>query len=132
GVDVRSRMDIYRMLRASAKRGLAVTLVSSDASELAGFCDRILVVSRGKIVAELPGKTATEEGIVHAFTGAGHAAETDAVGEDRPAALPAADASGPTVGRLREFAHSHENLIRLLLLVLLLFGLGAYARSSNS
>ena len=45
GVDVRSRLDIYRFLRAIADSGSAVVVVSSDASELAGLCDRILVMS---------------------------------------------------------------------------------------
>src|SRR5260370_10314754 len=58
GVDVRSRIDIYHMLRDSAERGLAVALVSSDASELAGLCDRVIVASRGVIVAELAGGAA--------------------------------------------------------------------------
>jgi ribose transport system ATP-binding protein len=67
GVDVRSRMDIYRFLRAIAETGSAVVVVSSDASELAGLCDRILVMSRGKVTAELPGRAADEEKIVAAF-----------------------------------------------------------------
>ncbi len=37
GVDVRSRLDIYRFLRAIADSGTAVVVVSSDASELAGL-----------------------------------------------------------------------------------------------
>ena len=53
GVDVRSRLEIYRMLRDSAEAGLAVAIVSSDAAELAGLCDRVIVLSRGQMVAEL-------------------------------------------------------------------------------
>ncbi len=70
GVDVRSRMDIYRFLRAATDEGLAVILYSSDASELAGLADRIVVLSRGRLVEEFSGATATEESIVGAFVGA--------------------------------------------------------------
>ncbi len=67
GVDVRSRMEIYRMLRACADAGNAVVLVSSDASELAGVADRIIVMSRGRITADMPGAGSDEESIVGAF-----------------------------------------------------------------
>jgi ribose transport system ATP-binding protein len=67
GVDVRSRMDIYRFLRDIAESGSAAVVVSSDASELAGLCDRILVMSRGKVTQEISGIGATEEAIVAAF-----------------------------------------------------------------
>ncbi|WP_259312988.1 ATP-binding cassette domain-containing protein [Capillimicrobium parvum] len=131
GVDVRSRIDIYHMLRDSAKRGLAVVLVSSDASELAGLCDRILVASRGVIVAELPGATATEERIVEAF-----AVESDRSGEDAAAVRTAAaetvvpEAAKPP-GALRQLVRNHPEAMRLGLLVLMLVALGAYTQSRN-
>jgi ribose transport system ATP-binding protein len=40
---------------------------SSDAQELAGICDRVLVFSRGKIVRELRGAEVCEEEIVSSF-----------------------------------------------------------------
>ena len=67
GVDVRSRLDIYRMLRESANAGNSVVIVSSDASELAGIADRIIVMSRGSVIEEFDGLTANEEKIVGAF-----------------------------------------------------------------
>ena len=79
GVDVRSRMEIYRFLRAAADAGLAVVLHSSDASELAGLADRIIVLSRGRIVEEFAGTDATEESIVRAFVGATHLVEAPTV-----------------------------------------------------
>lgn len=72
GVDVRSRMDIYRMLRAAADSGSVVVFVSSDASELAGLADRVLVMSRGVITEQLDGTTSSEEQIVSAFTVESH------------------------------------------------------------
>jgi ribose transport system ATP-binding protein len=126
GVDVRSRIDIYHMLRDSARRGLAVVIVSSDASELAGLCDRIVVVSRGAVVAELDGQQATEERIVAAFAGAES-------GDGRAETATAEPAPRPQrLGGLRRLARTHENVTRLGLLVALLVLLGAYAQSKNS
>ena len=53
GVDVGARADIYELIRAAAAHGTAVVLVSVDFEEIAGLCDRALVVNTGRIVAEL-------------------------------------------------------------------------------
>ena len=135
GVDVRSRIDIYHMLRDSARRGLAVVLVSSDASELAGLCDRIVVASRGVIVAELPGETATEERIVDAFAQVPSEHDTDA-GAAPVLQTVSADEVVPEAAKppspVRRFARTHPEALRLGLLVLMLVILGAYTQSRNS
>jgi ribose transport system ATP-binding protein len=69
GVDARARMDIYRVMADAAGEGIAVLANSSDSAELAGLCDRVYVMSRGKVVQELPGPT-TEGKIVHSFVSA--------------------------------------------------------------
>ncbi|MET3934604.1 ATP-binding cassette domain-containing protein [Arthrobacter sp. OAP107] len=74
GVDARARMDIYRMLSEAAEDGTAVLVNSSDSAELAGLCDRVYVMSRGEISAELVGPT-TEAEIVRSFVSAGGIAE---------------------------------------------------------
>ena len=66
GVDVATRLEIYRMLRAAAESGAAVIVLSSDAMELEGLCDRVLVVSRGRIVHEFAGADVTEDAITKA------------------------------------------------------------------
>jgi len=68
GVDVRSRFDIYRSLVEVADRGTAVVFTSSDASELRLLADRVIVLARGRQVAEFAGDQVTEEAIVHAFS----------------------------------------------------------------
>jgi ribose transport system permease protein/ribose transport system ATP-binding protein len=60
GVAVGARMEIYRLIRAEASNGSAVMVVSSDAVELAGLCDRVLIFSRGGVVAEHAGADVTE------------------------------------------------------------------------
>jgi ribose transport system ATP-binding protein len=73
GVDVATKLEIYRRLRALAAEGAAVVLVSSDLLELIGLSDRILVFSRGRIMREIAGVDATEEAIVGSATDAGGA-----------------------------------------------------------
>ena len=72
GVDAGARIELYRILRETAERGAAVVVLSSDAVELQGLCDRVLVFSRGSIVRSLTGDEITEENI----TGAAITADT--------------------------------------------------------
>jgi ribose transport system ATP-binding protein len=65
GVDVGSRLEIYKILRDQASHG-AVIVVSSDAAELEGLCDRVLVMSRGSVVTELAGSDVTESRMTQA------------------------------------------------------------------
>jgi len=74
GVDVAARFDIYEALRAKAKEGVGIVVKSSDPLELAGLCDRVVVVSRGKIVDEIAGEELGERRIVEAIVGARAAA----------------------------------------------------------
>jgi len=67
GVDVGSRFDIYAALRARADAGSALLVKSSDPLELAGLCDRVLVMSRGQIIEEIPGDELDERRIVEAI-----------------------------------------------------------------
>jgi ribose transport system ATP-binding protein len=66
GVDVGSRFDIYKALRARTDAGAAMLVKSSDPIELAGLCDRVLVMSRGQVIEEIPGDELTELRIVEA------------------------------------------------------------------
>ena len=66
GVDVGARAEIYGILREASSRGVPVVIASSDAKELEGLCDEVLVMSRGHVVATLRGEDITEERIVHA------------------------------------------------------------------
>jgi ribose transport system ATP-binding protein len=69
GVDVGARFDIYDALRAKANDGVGLIVKSSDPLELAGLCDRVVVMSRGKIVDEIPGHELGEQRIVEAIVG---------------------------------------------------------------
>ena len=67
GVDVGSRFDIYEALRSRTDGGAAMLVKSSDPLELAGLCDRVLVMSRGQIIEEIPGDELDELRIVEAI-----------------------------------------------------------------
>jgi len=67
GVDVGSRFDIYNALRTRSDAGAAILVKSSDPIELSGLCDRVLVMSRGTIIEEIPGDELDEVRIVEAI-----------------------------------------------------------------
>jgi ribose transport system ATP-binding protein len=67
GVDVGARREIYAQLSELARNGLAVLVLSSDVEEVAGLCDRMLVLDRGAIAAEFPAGTDAAT-LLHATT----------------------------------------------------------------
>jgi ABC-type sugar transport system ATPase subunit len=70
GVDVGAKAEIYQLLFDAAESGVGVLVSSSENPELLTLCDRILVMFRGRIAAELSRDDATEARIAH-FAG-GH------------------------------------------------------------
>jgi len=64
GVDVATKLELYRTIRRLATEGAAVLFLSSDLLELIGLCDQILVVSHGRIVDRVVAAEATEERII--------------------------------------------------------------------
>lgn len=64
GVDVGTKLELYRLIRHLASEGAAVLFLSSEATELRGVCDRIMVVADGHIVSIVTGDDMVEEQIV--------------------------------------------------------------------
>jgi ribose transport system ATP-binding protein len=64
GVDVATKLELYRVVRRLADEGAAVLLLSSDLLELIGLCDRIVVFARGRVVDRVAAGEMTEERIV--------------------------------------------------------------------
>jgi ABC-type sugar transport system ATPase subunit len=77
GVDVGARLDIYDALRAKADEGATVLVKSSDPIELSGLCDRVVVMSRGRIVDEIPKADLGEHRIISAIVGQTSAHRSD-------------------------------------------------------
>jgi D-xylose transport system ATP-binding protein len=69
GIDVGAKVDLYHVLADLAASGLGVLFVSSEVEEVRGLADRVLVMYRGRIVAELPA-SASEEELLRLATGA--------------------------------------------------------------
>lgn len=70
GVDVGARSEIYRILREVSAKGIPVIVNSSDAAELEGLCDKVIVMSRGQVVETLTGHDVDEARIVAAAVSA--------------------------------------------------------------
>jgi len=71
GVDVRAKMDIFRIIDELAKQGVATIVISTEIRELIGICDRILVMNNGRLTHEYKkgAKDTTPENILYAIEG---------------------------------------------------------------
>jgi putative multiple sugar transport system ATP-binding protein len=61
GIDVGAKFEIYTIINRLASEGKGIILISSELPEILGICDRIYVMRKGKIVAEMPAKDASQE-----------------------------------------------------------------------
>ncbi len=77
GVDVGAQAVIWDILRDARTEGLATLLISADLDELIGLSDRLVVMLRGRIVAELDPQTVTAGELGGFMTGA-HGGDGDA------------------------------------------------------
>jgi methyl-galactoside transport system ATP-binding protein len=64
GIDVGAKYEIYQLMISLAEAGKCIMMVSSEMPELLGVCDRILVMSGGRLAGELDAKSATQEKIM--------------------------------------------------------------------
>ena len=61
GIDVGAKYEIYQLIIDLANRGKVVIVVSSEMPELLGICDRIMVMSGGRLAGEINAEEATQE-----------------------------------------------------------------------
>lgn len=108
GVDVGSREEIYMSIRSATIQGAGAVIAGSDAGELAGLCDRVLVFSRGVVVAELEGDELLERNIVSSAVTA----------EGRVAAV------APKTARVRRRGDTRAWVFLLVLNIALAVGVG--------
>lgn len=64
GIDVGAKAEIHAIMSQLAKIGIGIIMISSEIPELLAMSDRILVMSEGKVVVELPRSEATQEKIM--------------------------------------------------------------------
>jgi ribose transport system ATP-binding protein len=120
GVDVGARAEIYRILREVCDDGVPVVVASSDAKELEGLCDRVIVMSRGHVVQTLSGGEITEERIIDAAVRSTHTRQES----------PLAGSSAPRRIAARRFVQGDYAPVVILAVVML--ALGAYILAKNS
>jgi len=101
GIDIRTKQQIYVLLRDLVQAGAAVLLYTSDLNEIQLVCDRTIVIFGGQVVAEIDAADANEPTLLRAA----HNLKADApLPEDVAAAALAADAlnadgaQGPAIG----------------------------------
>jgi rhamnose transport system ATP-binding protein len=68
GIDVGTKAEVHRLLSQLAGEGLGVLMISSELPEVLGMADRVLVMSEGRLTAELDRREATEEAVIRAAT----------------------------------------------------------------
>ncbi len=64
GIDVGAKYEIYELILKLAKDNKTVLVVSSEMPELLGICDRILVMSGGRLAGEVDARNTTQEEIM--------------------------------------------------------------------
>ncbi len=121
GVDVGARVEIYRILREVSRAGTPVIVNSSDAAELEGLCDKVIVLSRGRAVATLTGSDVSESRIVAAAVGAITHVGTSGSREKARSAT----------GAWRHFLQSDNAPAVPLALVIVLLGLYVFSQNGN-
>ncbi|MCU1536228.1 MAG: putative transporter ATP-binding/permease protein [Humibacillus sp.] len=139
GVDVGARAEIYRILREVAASGVPVVVASSDAKELEGLCDRVIVMSRGAVVETVEGGEVTEARLIHAAVRAPAHERAAAVEDDSHSTSPSTGAETPNAARTSRSSRSTTRLGRFLVgdyapvivLALVIVALGAYVFSQN-
>ncbi|MET2828191.1 sugar ABC transporter ATP-binding protein [Mesorhizobium shangrilense] len=69
GIDVVAKVEIHRLLRQLAGKGVGIVVISSELPELIGLCDRVTVVREGRIAGELTADELGEEAIIMLASG---------------------------------------------------------------
>ena len=66
GLDVSAKAEIMKLIVELAEQGCSCLIVSSELQELMRVCDRYLVISRGRLIGDLPG-SATSGELMHSI-----------------------------------------------------------------
>lgn len=80
GIDIRTKRQIYHLLRELAADGAAVLLYTSELEEVQLACDRAIVIFGGRVVAEMGADAADEAALMHAAHGLAEEAQAPAPG----------------------------------------------------
>ena len=81
GIDVGAKTDIFNLMRGFASQGMGVLFIGSELKEIMSVCDRVLVMSNGKVTADLSGSEIQEEALVKASAANLHTGRKDKGGD---------------------------------------------------
>lgn len=69
GIDIGAKYEIYEIMNQLVDQGVIVIMISSELEEVLGISDRVLVMSEGKLKADMGIGEATQENIMYFATG---------------------------------------------------------------
>jgi ribose transport system ATP-binding protein len=64
GIDVGAKVEIYKLMNALVKEGVAIIMISSELPEVLGMSDRIMVICEGQVTGFLTREEATQEKVM--------------------------------------------------------------------
>lgn len=127
GVDVGARAEIYQILREVSAKGIPVVVASSDAKELEGLCDTVIVMSRGHVVDVLRGGDLTEERMIHAAV----SSTTQTVGVEDIAEAGLDERAAARRAKVRRFVQGDYAPAVLLVAVMVVLGAFIFAQNDR-
>ena len=127
GVDVGARAEIYQILREVSSSGIPVIVASSDAKELEGLCDTVIVMSRGHVVDVLRGDDLTEERMIHAAV----SSTTSTVGVEDITDADVDERTAVRRAKIRRFVQGDYAPAVLLVAVMVLLGAFIFAQNDR-
>ena len=68
GIDVGAKFEIYKLMTDLVREGKTIIMISSELPELLGMCDRIYVMSKGRITGELNRADFSQENVMKLAT----------------------------------------------------------------
>jgi ABC-type sugar transport system ATPase subunit len=74
GVDVGAKVEIYKLLEDLCEQGVGIIIISLEMPEVLGIADRILVMHKDTIVAEMAREEASQDKLLRSAMGMGHGA----------------------------------------------------------
>jgi ABC-type sugar transport system ATPase subunit len=69
GIDVGAKVEVYNLIYRLLLEGKAIVLISSELPEIVSLSDRVIVVYKGRTVAEYAGEEISQENIMQSATG---------------------------------------------------------------
>jgi ribose transport system ATP-binding protein len=70
GIDIKAKVEIYRLLSDLAKEGTGVIFISQEVTEMIGMSDRVLIWRDGRIIRNLERDELSKERVLSLITGA--------------------------------------------------------------